>query len=114
MDSSGKMYEPIVNWEFVSDQYQDIVKQAKLERGKISKETIEYIDNHTNITYYGGDSDDSGKRASYIITAKLGYKHINPPDYLLDNCCKDFADMAKFKGLKSVEEHFKIKGIYEY
>ncbi len=75
-----------------------------------SEEFIKKVKENSNIVFYGGDSDAPGKQASYVITNELGYKHINPPDSLLD-CCKDFADMGRYKGLKTVEDHFKIKGL---
>jgi hypothetical protein len=72
----------------------------------ISKETSEYISKNSKEVFYGGDSDAPGKQASYVITKAFGWKHINPPDYLLNDCCKDWADWGKLKGLEAVKQHF--------
>lgn len=98
------------DWLVCTKVYSHCIQIQNESLAAISQETADYIKDHTNITYYGGDSDEQGKRASYAITEKWGYKHINPPDSLLD-CCKDFADMAKFKGLKLLNEHFVKKGL---
>ena len=75
-----------------------------------SLETVEHINNNSKLVFYGGDSDPAGKNASYIITNTFGWKHINPPDSLLDECCKDFASWGA-RSMKEVEEHFKKKGL---
>jgi hypothetical protein len=77
----------------------------------ISEETAIYINKNSKEVFYGGDSDEPGKQASYIITKAFGWKHINPPDYLLNDCCKDFADWGKLSGVKVVEKHFIEKGL---
>jgi len=93
--------------------YENCIQVQNESLAAFSEETVEYIKNNSKAIFYGGDSDFQGKRASYQITAKLGYKHINPPDYLLNDCCKDFSDWAKHESLEKVKEHFKIKGLYE-
>lgn len=75
-----------------------------------SLETVNHIKQNSNMVYYGGDSDGPGKNASYAITDTFQWKHINPPDYLLEGCCKDFADWGK-RSIKEVENHFRIKGL---
>jgi hypothetical protein len=77
----------------------------------LSEETVNYIRENSKDVFYGGDSDVAGKQASYIITRAFGYKHINPPDYLLDDCCKDFADWGRKEGLNKLEQHFIEKGL---
>jgi hypothetical protein len=76
-----------------------------------SGETIDYTKEHSKEVFYGGDSDEPGKKASYLITSTLGYRHINPPDHLKNECCKDFADMGKIKGLDSLKQHFVSKNL---
>ena len=76
-----------------------------------SEETVEYINKHSNQVFYGGDSDSAGKDASYAITKAFGWKHINPPDYLLTHKCKDFACLGKLEGLEKLKEHFTKKGL---
>jgi hypothetical protein len=75
-----------------------------------SQETVDYINNNSQTVFYGGDSDVAGKNASYIITDTFKWKHINPPDHLLNDCCKDFSDWFK-RSPQEVEEHFKKKGL---
>jgi len=82
--------------------------------GAFSEETVKYIKENSKEVFYGGDSDIPGKSASYIITEAFGFKHINPPDRLLEDCCKDFADWARAFSLKDVEEHFIKKGLKNY
>ncbi len=71
-----------------------------------SMEFIEEVKEKSDEVFYGGDSDKPGKEASFAITKAFSLKHINPPDPLLQECCKDFADMGRFKGLKELENHF--------
>jgi len=80
--------------------------------GAFSPEFVESIKSKSKEIFYGGDSDKPGKEASYAITSLLGFKHINPPDPLLQECCKDFADMGRYKGLSYIEKHFKTKGLF--
>lgn len=76
-----------------------------------SKETIDYIKNNSNNIFYGGDSDIAGKKASYIITETLNYKHINPEDRLLPET-KDFADWGKKEGLETIKNFFIKKRLF--
>ena len=76
-----------------------------------SDETVNYIRDNSKEVFYGGDSDVAGKQASYIITKAFSYRHINPPDYLLNDCCKDFSDWGRHEGLEKLKEHFTIKGL---
>lgn len=78
-----------------------------------SKEFVENIKNKSKLVFYGGDSDKPGKQASYAITSAFGFKHINPPDSLLQECCKDFADMGRVKGLDVIKQHFIKKNLIE-
>lgn len=75
-----------------------------------SPEFVQQVKDNSNIPYYGGDSDNPGKKASYAITEAIGFKHINPEDRLLPDI-KDFSDWAKVEGLKMVEQHFIKKGL---
>jgi len=76
-----------------------------------SEDFIEKVKESSDTVFYGGDSDNPGKKASYAITGTFGFKHINPPDNLLESCCKDFADMGKIRGLEEVKKHFLIKNL---
>jgi len=77
-----------------------------------SLNTISYLKEHSKEVFYGGDSDIPGKNASYAITELFGFKHINPPDELLNEGIKDFADWGRYKGLEEVKNHFIKKGLY--
>jgi hypothetical protein len=79
----------------------------------LSEETVKYINENSKEVFYGGDSDIPGKQASYIITRAFGWKHINPPDYLLEDCCKDWSDWGKKYNLESVKNHFISKGLID-
>lgn len=76
-----------------------------------SGEFVQKVKEGSKIVYYGGDSDNPGKQASYAITGAFGFKHINPPDNLLMDHCKDFADMGRIKGLDAVKNHFLSKNL---
>lgn len=76
-----------------------------------SEETINIIRCNSKVAYYGGDCDEPGKKASWEITEKLGFKHINVPDEYLNKKVKDFADWAKYEGLKKIEHYLKRKKI---
>lgn len=76
-----------------------------------SDEFVSMLKENSNEIYYGGDSDVPGKEASYVITKLFGFKHINPPDILLMEGIKDFADWGRLKGLTSLKDHFVQKGL---
>lgn len=78
--------------------------------GAFSPETVQKIRENSNITYWGGDSDIPGKKASFAITEAFGFKHINPEDRLLPEI-NDFAAWARKEGIKTVEQHFIKKGL---
>ncbi len=70
-----------------------------------SDETVRFIQENSKRVFYGGDSDEPGKKASFAITEAFGFKHINAPDRLLPES-NDFAAWAKREGLEVLEEHF--------
>ena len=77
----------------------------------LSDEIVEFIRNNSKEVFYGGDSDEPGKKASFDITQSFGFRHINPPDDLLPDI-KDFADWGKEKGLRELESHFIKKRLF--
>lgn len=77
-----------------------------------SEETIKYIKENSKDVFYAGDSDEPGKKNSWIITENFGFKHINPPDQYLPEI-NDFAEWAKCCGLLAIKDHFIKKGLYE-
>lgn len=83
-------------------------------KAAFSEETVKYIKQNSKEVYYGGDSDEPGKKASYEITRAFGFKHINPPDNLLcEYNAKDFADWVRCEGKDAVKHHFKVKKLME-
>lgn len=56
------------------------------------------------------DNDKKGKAMSYWLTDR-GYHHANVPDHMLEDGISDFADMARYYGIKAVTEYLKKKWI---
>lgn len=77
----------------------------------IHTEFVKDVKENSKQVFYGGDSDKAGKEASYNITQLFGFKHINPPDRLLEFGVKDFSDWAKYENLEEVKNHFIIKEV---
>jgi hypothetical protein len=75
----------------------------------INPENLDFIKKNSREQWINFDSDAPGKKASWSYTTEFNFKHINVPDSLFP--IKDFADMAKEKGLEAVREHFKLKGL---
>lgn len=90
--------------------YSNVCHVQNESKSAFSEETVKFIKANSKDVFYGGDSDDPGKKASYEITRSFGFKHINPPDNLLcEYNAKDFADWARCEGLDAIEKHFKLK-----
>lgn len=78
--------------------------------GSVSDTTAGYIDENSKRVFYGGDSDPAGKKASYRITEKRSWYHINTPDKLLP--AKDWSDWAEVAdSLDPIINHIKQKGL---
>jgi len=80
--------------------------------GAISEQTGIYITENSKEVFYAGDGDLAGKTASYKITEKWHWKHINPPDRLLPDV-KDFSDWRKAEGRLPILKHFKNKNLFK-
>lgn len=76
-----------------------------------SEETVKYINENSKEVFCAFDSDEAGKKASWAVTKAFNWKHVNIPDKLLEDCCKDISDWGKFQGLEVIKEHFINKGI---
>jgi len=76
-----------------------------------SDETVKYLQDNFDKTYIAFDSDDSGVKASYEVTNKFGFNHVNVPYVHLLEGIKDFADLAKKHGLNFVKDYLKQKNI---
>lgn len=78
--------------------------------GAIPDIEAKYVTENSNKVYYAGNSDKPGKEASYKITAKHKWLHLNPPDKLLPD--KDFSDWRKVAGTNDpIIEHLTKKGV---
>jgi len=75
----------------------------------ISKENVEFLKQNIKNLYVALDQDQPGKLASFAICDYLSARHINPPDYLLENKATDFADWVALEGIEPVINHFKTK-----
>lgn len=78
--------------------------------GSVTKKTAQYINENSKGVWYGGDSDPMGKKASYKITDKYHWKHINVPDRLLPDS-KDWSDWYRAEGPEPIYKHLQTKGI---
>ena len=79
--------------------------------GSVSDITGAYVTENSKKVFYGGDSDLAGKKASYRITEKHHWYHINTPDPLLPRV-KDWSDWhEEAQSLKPIIEHLKRKNV---
>ncbi len=78
-------------------------------RSAFNDETVTFIRNNVTEPYINYDSDEPGKKASWDITAAFGFKHLNVS--YEHHPIKDFADLAKEKGLKVIEDYLRLKQI---
>ena len=79
--------------------------------GSVSDITGAYVTENSKKVFYGGDSDLAGKKASYRITEKHKWYHINTPDPLLPRV-KDWSDWhEESQSLKPIIEHLKRKNV---
>ena len=77
--------------------------------GSVSEKTARYIIENSKEVFYGGDSDHMGKLASYKITSKFSWKHINVPDRILPK--KDWSDWCELEDIPPIQKHLQIKGV---
>ena len=75
-----------------------------------SDENIEFLKANSDKQYLLMDSDEAGCRASLQITKEYDFGYCNVPRKYLPEI-NDFADMGRIHGLKSIEEHLKLKGV---
>jgi DNA primase len=77
--------------------------------GCFSDENVEYIKENSERQILSFDSDETGVKNSQLITDKFGFEYCNVPKIYLDEGIKDWALLAKEKGLKTVERILKEK-----
>ena len=79
--------------------------------GCFSEENVEYIKENSDTQILSFDSDEAGVKNSQLITEKFGFEYCNVPKIYLGEGIKDWALLAKEKGLKTVERILKEREI---
>lgn len=83
-----------------------IVAQAE-NPSALNKESIELINSKAKNVFLSFDSDDTGVKASQLITTANGWKYINPPRKFLP--LKDWWEISEKIGNDVIIEYFKKK-----
>lgn len=79
--------------------------------GCFSEENVEYLKENSDVQILSFDSDETGVKNSQLITEKFGFEYCNVPRIYLGEGIKDWALLAKEKGLKTVERILKERDI---
>ena len=79
--------------------------------GCFSEENVEFIKENSERQILSFDSDETGVKNSKLISDKFGFDYCNVPRIYLDEGIKDWALLAKEKGLKTVERILKEKDL---
>ena len=79
--------------------------------GCFSEENVEYIKENSERQILSFDSDETGVKNSQMITDKFGFEYCNVPRIYLDEGIKDWADLARIHGLKTIEKYLTQKEI---
>ncbi len=77
----------------------------------INEENLALLRGTDNQVYINFDGDKPGKDNSMKFTKAYGFKHINVPDFYVEQGIKDFADLAKERGIQTVIDYFRMKGL---
>jgi DNA primase len=77
--------------------------------GCFSEENVEYIKENSDRQILSFDSDETGVKNSQMITDKFGFEYCNVPRIYLDEGIKDWADLARIHGLKTIEKYLTQK-----
>jgi hypothetical protein len=73
--------------------------------GCFSEENVEYIKDNSDTQILSFDSDEAGVKNSQLITEKFGFEYCNVPKIYLEEGIKDWADLARTHGLKTIERY---------
>jgi DNA primase len=73
--------------------------------GCFSEENVEFIKENSERQILSFDSDETGVKNSQLITEKFGFEYCNVPRIYLDEGIKDWADLARIHGLKTIEKY---------
>jgi len=79
--------------------------------GCFTKENVEFLRENSNRQILSFDSDIAGVTSSQQITSLLGFDYINVPREYLKDDIKDWAELARQKGMTTLERIFKEKGL---
>jgi DNA primase len=79
--------------------------------GCFSEENVEYIKENSERQILSFDSDETGVKNSQLVTNKYGFEYCNVPRIYLDEGIKDWADLARIHGLKTIEKYLTQKEI---
>lgn len=79
--------------------------------GCFSEENVAYLKENSERQILSFDSDETGVKNSQQITDKFGFEYCNVPRIYLGEGIKDWADLAKVHGLKTIEKYLTQKEI---
>lgn len=77
----------------------------------LNVKSVDFLHKNCNEVYINYDADEPGKRNSWQVTSEFGFKHLNVPDFYLEEGIKDFADLIKVYGPDKVYDYLKLKNI---
>ena len=77
--------------------------------GCFSEENVEYLKENSERQILSFDSDEVGVKNSQLITEKFNFEYCNVPKLYLGEGLKDWADLAKTHGLKTIEKYLTQK-----
>lgn len=77
--------------------------------GCFSKENVDFLKSNSKRQILSFDSDVVGVRNSQQITQAFDFGYCNVPRRYLEEGIKDWADLAKAYGLRTIEEYLKTK-----
>lgn len=78
-----------------------------------SEENVQYLKKNSNRQILSFDSDVTGVKNSQQITKIFDFDYCNVPRKYLSEGIKDWADLSKKRGLKTVEKIFKQKKLIQ-
>jgi len=74
-----------------------------------SEENVEYLKTNSDVQILSFDSDVTGVQNSQQITKLFDFEYMNVPKIYLKEGIKDWADLAKTYGLKTIEDYLTQK-----
>lgn len=77
--------------------------------GCFSEENVEFIKENSERQILSFDSDETGVKNSKLISDKFGFEYCNVPRIYLEEGIKDWADLARIHGLKTIEKYLTQK-----